>query len=188
MVKYPRRTGTRLLSVTSELICTRIGRRLFNLPLCPEFAIADPLSGKHERGFGSKILAGYDCVKLVESTDLTKLKNIEPSILARIIVFHIWLVAHDAEILIQEVGEEAFSIDHGFFLQWNTDNTPYEFYAQLLAALDDKDIELALNELESIDQRRVVEQFAFIPEGWLSSGIRGVAFLTEKIFTEEGRS
>jgi hypothetical protein len=186
MVKYPIHTGNRLLSVASELICTRIGRRLFTLPLCPAFAIADPLSDKHDKGFGSKFLAGYDCVNLVNSTDLTNAKNINSSILARIIVFHIWLVAHDAEILIQEDGNEAFSIDHGFFLHWNIHNTPYEVYAELLAALDAEDIEIALNELESIDQRRVVEQFAFIPAEWLSNDIRGVAFLAEKIVQRRG--
>ena len=181
-VKWPRYTGPGLLSVTAELICARIGRNLFSVPLCPPLAIAEPLPDKYTRGFGSKnIVNCKEPVHLVNDSDLTEVKNINSSLLARIIVYHLWLVADDGEILISKDGKQAFSIDHGFFLKWNNENMPTAVYTDLLTAVDDNTIEDALDELESIEQERIVDQFACIPEEWLSSGIKGVAFLTEKI-------
>ena len=179
-IKRLRIMGHDLPSVVCELICARIGRQLFPQSLCPPYAIADPLPGKRERGFGSKDLAGYCLERLDSDNDLQKVKNIDPTTLARIIVYHLWLVAYDAEILIHENGKEAFSIDHGFFLWWHKETLQKDLYSELLAVLDEKEIESALNELENIDQKRVIEQFAFIPKNW-GMDMRSAAYLAWRI-------
>lgn len=169
VVKYPRWTGPGLNSIACELICARLGQRLFVQPVCPPFAVADPLPGRYQRGFGSKFLEGYECIKLDSTTDVEKVQRLDPATLARILIFHIWLAADDAEILIHENGKDAFSIDHGLFLMnWQQDRFQTGIYAALLAVLDEKNIESALHELESIAEERVREAFASLPEGWVA--------------------
>lgn len=167
-VKYPRHSGPGLLSVVCELVCARIGRYLFSFPLCPPFAIADPLSGTWERGFASKDLVGYRNERLscIEELNIFAISSINPALLARIIVFHLWLVSYDAELLISENGKEAASIDHGFFLDWQNKHPPANLYAALLTKMEKNEIDQALTELEQVDERLILEQFIGIPSEW----------------------
>ncbi|HEU5379738.1 MAG TPA: hypothetical protein VFV38_30305 [Ktedonobacteraceae bacterium] len=183
VVKYPQQTGPGLSSVACELICARIGQSLFVQPVCPPFAIADPLPGRDQRGFGSKVLEGYGGIKLDSKTDIEQVQGIDSATLARIIVFHVWLVADDAAILIHENGKDALSIDHGFFLmKWQNDTHQIEVYARLLAVIDEKSIESALYELESIGEERVRKAFKCLPEGWVADAKEtGLQFLAKVI-------
>ncbi len=167
-VKYPRHTGPGLPSVVCELVCARIGRHLFSRPFCPPFAVAEPLHGPGKRGFASKHLVGYRTERLscIEDLNVQAIHTIDPALLARIIVFHFWLVGFGAELLIAENGGDAFSIDHGFFLDWQNKHLPVDVYATLLAKVEKNEIDQALAELEHVEEQRIVEQFAGIPAEW----------------------
>src|SRR5690242_17749438 len=104
VVKYPRWAGPGLSSIACELICARIGQHLFVQPVCPPYAIVDPLPGSDQKGFASKFLEGYVRIKLNSTTEVEQVQRIDPATLARIIIFHVWLVADDAEILIRKNG------------------------------------------------------------------------------------
>ncbi len=95
-------------------------------------------------------------------------------------MFHLWLAASDAEILMHKDGKRAFSIDHGFFLEWNNETIQKDIYAELLMALDSENIEIALYELENLDRKKIVEAFAFIPDEWMIH-IKNIAYFIEKI-------
>lgn len=183
IVKYPQWTGADLSSVARELICARIGQSLFAHPICPPFAIADPTPGSNQRGFASKFLEGYTCINLVSTTDAKKIQHSNSAKLAQIVVFHFWLGAFDAEVLIHENGKDVFSIDHGFFLEWNRHETlQKEVYGELLTVICEEDIEIALHQLERLEETKVRVIFADIPEEWIPGiNARNLTFLADKL-------
>ncbi len=182
-VKQLQRDGAIPQEVVRELVCTRIGNKLFNPPVCPSYAIAK--LDDTRKGFASYEVEGYHLIKLPDSLTSEEeeiLKKVDPSTLADVVIFQTWLVGSDCELLVH--AEHALSIDHALYLKFGELHNFEKVCPQkLLRYIPPQKMDDAIRQFEDFDEvfanEKIRKAFSLIPDEWDTTE-KGMQYLAQE--------